>query len=96
MIHEAIIGAGVPPVTVTFNCQQPANSVTENYPPGPGHYTQPDQCQPGFVSVTILGVTILPDRSADLDLGMVMVRASVTSLDNGRHMTITVDVKTEN
>ncbi|MBC8144916.1 MAG: hypothetical protein H7X80_04970 [bacterium] len=90
MLHTAVIDANLPAIAITFNCSDPANSVTQTY--GAGTHTDPDSCNTMFVSATVLGTTVVDGAQADIQIGAQTVRMSVSTADSGRH--ITVDMNT--
>jgi hypothetical protein len=91
MQHTAIIASGLPLIQITFNCVDPQNSVTGLF--GPGETTEPDNCAQAFISATVAGVTIQLGQSLDVELDGIVVRATVTANDGGRHVTVEIDVK---
>jgi hypothetical protein len=90
MQHTAIIGAGLPPVDITFNCSDPTKSVSGTY--GPGTYTDPDSCASSFLSATVAGVTIDAGNSAHVQIGPLTAVATVETTDQGRHITVNVEL----
>jgi hypothetical protein len=90
MLHSANIIDNLPPLTITFNCADPAKSVTQTY--NAGSYTDPDSCTTMFVSATLNGITVVDGAYADIPIGLTVVRMSVSTIDSGRHITVDVDV----
>jgi hypothetical protein len=91
MQHTAIIGVGLPQVTITFNCADPNNSVTGTY--GPGTHTDSDNCSVQFVSATVAGVVIAVGLTLDVTIDGIAARATVTTNDQGRHVTVELSTK---
>jgi hypothetical protein len=90
MLHTAIVDGQIASVVITFNCADPANSVTQTY--GPGTYTDPDSCNSRFVSATILGTTIVDGATGNVQIGGKNVHVSVTTAQDGRHITVDLSV----
>jgi hypothetical protein len=90
MQHTAIIGTGLPLVDITFNCADPANSVTGKFTTG--ETTANDNCTLQFVSATVAGVTIAIGATAAVSIGGVQAHATVSADDQGRHITVEVDM----
>lgn len=86
MLHTAIVDGLLPSVTITFNCSDPANSVTQTY--GPGTHTDQDSCNTLFVSATVLGTTVVDGANADITIDGKVFRMSVSTSDSGRHITV--------
>jgi hypothetical protein len=91
MKHTAIIGIGLPLVNITFNCADPANSVSGQF--GPGETSAPDNCDSRFVSATIAGVLIADGVTVDVTIDGITASAGVRTEDNGRHVIVTVEAK---
>jgi hypothetical protein len=62
------------PLTVTFNCTNPASGTTEVYK-SPGTFTKPDPCQ-NWVSATILSTELSIGQTAEIDLGGELARVA--------------------